>query len=150
MSASEMMLEEELAELRAEVARLREENASLVQTSADLCSACGWRMKFPGAGCQKCEVERLKKNAQARERVLNRQHDLLRAAERERDELRREVDDLRRELEIGGKERGAVLDYLSYRIEMSNYADAIDEFVNAHHEISEGIHHTLNYEELLP
>lgn len=134
----------------AEVARLQEENASLVQTSADLCLDCGWRMKFPGEGCQKCQVDRLKQNAQARERVMNRQHDLLRAAERERDDLRREVEILRAELGSGGKERSVVLDYLSYRIEMSHYSDAIREFINARHEISEGIHHTLNYEELLP
>ena len=107
-------------------------------------------MKFPDECCQKCQVDRLKQNAQARERVLNRQHDLLRAAERERDDLRREVESLRAELGSGGKERSVVLDYLSYRIEMSHYSDAIREFINARHEISEGIHHTLNYEELLP
>jgi hypothetical protein len=41
------------------------------------------------------ENERLRENAEARERFLRREGDLLRAAERERDELRREVADLR-------------------------------------------------------
>lgn len=41
------------------------------------------------------EVERLRENAEARERFLRREGDLLRAVERERDELRREVADLR-------------------------------------------------------
>lgn len=63
------------------------------------------------------EVERLRTNADARERVLNRVHDLLRAAERERDELRAEVSDLRNayvdgEIEGGFKERAAVVTYL--------------------------------------
>ena len=44
----------------------------------------------------------------------------------------------------------AVLDYLAYRIEMSHYADAIKEFINARHEISEGVHLTINYDEVLP
>jgi hypothetical protein len=48
------------------------------------------------------------------------------------------------------QERAAVLDYLAYRIEMSHYADAIKEFINARHEISEGVHLTLNYDEVLP
>ena len=48
------------------------------------------------------------------------------------------------------KERAAVLDYLAYRIEMSHYADAIKEFINARNEISEGVHLTINYDEVLP
>ena len=48
------------------------------------------------------------------------------------------------------EERAAVLDYLAYRIEMSHYADAIKEFINARHEISEGVHLTINYDEVLP
>jgi hypothetical protein len=62
--------------------------------------------------------------------------------------LRKAVDNAREE---GAQaERAVVLDYLSYRAEMSHYADAITEFVNAHHEIGEGAHHTLNYDEVLP
>jgi hypothetical protein len=61
--------------------------------------------------------------------------------------LRAEVEHLRGEAD---RECVAVLNYLTYRIEMSHYADAIDEFINAHHEISEGIHRTLDYDELLP
>jgi hypothetical protein len=57
---------------------------------------------------------------------------------------------LREELVAGGKERGAVLDYLAYRVEMSHYSDAVAEFTNAAEEIREGVHHTLDYEELLP
>ena len=41
------------------------------------------------------EVERLRTNAAARERFLRREGDLLRAAERERDDLRKEVEHLR-------------------------------------------------------
>lgn len=41
------------------------------------------------------EVERLRTNAAARERFLRREGDLLRAAERERDDLRKEVAHLR-------------------------------------------------------
>ena len=48
------------------------------------------------------------------------------------------------------RERAVVLDYLAYRIEMSHYSDAIKEFVNARHEISEGVHHTIDYDEHLP
>jgi hypothetical protein len=48
------------------------------------------------------------------------------------------------------EERAAVLNYLTYRIEMSHYSDAIREFINAREEVSEGVHRTLNYEELLP
>jgi hypothetical protein len=62
--------------------------------------------------------------------------------------LRKAVDNAREE---GVKsERCVVLNYLSYRAEMSHYADAVTEFVNAHHEIGEGSHHTLNYDEVLP
>ena len=62
--------------------------------------------------------------------------------------LRKEVDNAREE---GAQaERAVVLDYLSHRAEMSHYADAVTEFVNAHHEIGEGAHHTLNYDEVLP
>jgi hypothetical protein len=105
-----------LSTLVEEVKRLEAENASLVQTSADLCAECGWRFFVPGDGCQKCEldrlredavvarsvettltveVERLRTNAAARERFLRREGDLLRAAERERDDLRKEVQHLR-------------------------------------------------------
>ena len=48
------------------------------------------------------------------------------------------------------RERAVVVDYLSYRIEMSHYSDAINEFVSARDEIGEGVHHTLNYDDLLP
>lgn len=48
------------------------------------------------------------------------------------------------------EERAAVLDYLAYRIEMSHYSDAIKEFINARNEISEGVHLTINYDEVLP
>ena len=62
--------------------------------------------------------------------------------------LRKAVDNAR---EGGAQaERAVVLDYLSYRAEMSHYPDAITEFVNANHEIGEGAHHTLNYDEVLP
>ena len=47
-------------------------------------------------------------------------------------------------------ERASVLDYLAYRIEMSHYGDAIKEFVNARDEIAEGVHLTINYDEVLP
>jgi hypothetical protein len=46
------------------------------------------------------ENERLKKNAEARERVMRREGNNLRAAERERDELRVEVERLRAERHI--------------------------------------------------
>ena len=48
------------------------------------------------------------------------------------------------------RERAVVLDYLTYRIEMSHYSDAIKEFVNARDEISEGVHHAIDYDEVLP
>jgi len=47
-------------------------------------------------------------------------------------------------------ERGVVLDYLAYRIEMSHYGDAIKEFINARDEIAEGVHHTIDYEKVIP
>lgn len=80
---------------------------------------------------------------------------LLAEVERLRAQRALENEDLARAFDMGRAkgqehEQGVVLDYLTYRIEMSHYADAIKEFVNAHHEISEGIHHTLDYEELLP
>jgi hypothetical protein len=58
-----------------------------------------------------------------------------------------EVERLRAEAD---RERAGVLDYLAYRIEMSHYGDAIKEFVNARHEIREGAHLTINYDEVLP
>lgn len=61
-----------------------------------------------------------------------------------------EVERLRAGAAEGCTERARVLDYLSYRIEMSHYADAIREFINARDEISDGVHHTLNYDEVLP
>jgi hypothetical protein len=62
-------------------------------------------------------------------------------------DLSDEVDRLRADAD---RERAVVLDYLAYRIEMSHYADAIKELMNARDEIAEGIHHTLDYGELLP
>ncbi len=53
----------EAGALVSEVERLRAENAALVQTSADLCIACGWRFFVPGDGCQKCELDRLRGHA---------------------------------------------------------------------------------------
>jgi hypothetical protein len=58
-----------------------------------------------------------------------------------------EIERLRAEVE---RERASVLDYLAYRIEMSHYGDAIKEFVNARDEIAEGVHLTINYDEVLP
>ncbi len=54
------------------------------------------------------------------------------------------------EIERLRAERASVLDYLAYRIEMSHYGDAIKEFVNARDEIAEGVHLTINYDEVLP
>jgi len=47
-------------------------------------------------------------------------------------------------------ERGVVLDYLAYRIEMSHYGDAIKEFIDAREEIADGVHHTIDYKKFLP
>ena len=63
------------------------------------------------------------------------------------DALVAEVERLRAEAE---RERASVLDYLAYRIEISHYGDAIKEFVNARDEIAEGVHLTINYDEVLP
>jgi hypothetical protein len=63
------------------------------------------------------------------------------------DALVAEVERLRAEV---SRERSVVLDYLAYRIEMSHYSDAIREFINARDEISEGVHHTIDYSEVLP
>ena len=119
------------------------------------------------------EVERLRQDAVVNRSVETtltvRDEDRLAAlldAERENTALRAEVARLRAERRLDNAdlahaydfardkgaalERGVVLDYLAYRIEMSHYADAIKEFINARDEIAEGIHHTLDYEELLP
>ena len=45
---------EEVARLRAESATFRRLLAEVVQTSADLCPACGWRFLVPGDGCLNC------------------------------------------------------------------------------------------------
>ncbi len=45
--------------LREEVVERDKEIAALKQTSADLCSECGWRFLVPGVGCQGCERARL-------------------------------------------------------------------------------------------
>ena len=37
-----------------EIDRLREEVDGLVQTSAELCTDCGWRFFVPGRGCLLC------------------------------------------------------------------------------------------------
>ncbi len=58
-----------------------------------------------------------------------------------------EVERLRGEVE---RERGVVVDYLTWRAEMSHYTDAIKEFVNAADEVANGVHHTIDYDEVLP
>jgi uncharacterized coiled-coil DUF342 family protein len=92
-------------------------------------NAYSWSLTPSEAGSVVAEIERLRKEVEDARKAV---------AEVER--LRGEAD----------RECVAVLNYLSYRIEMSHYADAIDEFINAHHEISEGIHRTLDYDEVLP
>ena len=49
-------LEAQLAQARAEIEELRLQNEILVQTTAELCDRCGWRMKFPGQPCRHCEA----------------------------------------------------------------------------------------------
>jgi tRNA(Ile2) C34 agmatinyltransferase TiaS len=49
-------LEARLAQARAEIEELRLQNEILVQTTAELCDRCGWRMKFPGQPCRHCEA----------------------------------------------------------------------------------------------
>jgi hypothetical protein len=61
-------------------------------------------------------------------------------AERENTALRAEL----------GKERAAVVDYLTWRAEMTHYNDAAREFVNAAQEVSDGVHHTIDYDEEEP
>ena len=50
---------DEIERLRAEIAELRLQNEILVQTTAELCDRCGWRMKFPGQPCRHCEAPAL-------------------------------------------------------------------------------------------
>ena len=57
--------------LYAEIGRLNvllnerdKEIAALKQTSADLCSECGWRFLVPGIGCQGCERARLEQEVE--------------------------------------------------------------------------------------
>ena len=69
------------------------------------------------------EVERLRTNAAAREQFLRRDGDLLRAAERERDDLRKEVERLRAEVD---RERAAVVAWLRGRPGYGPVADAIE------------------------
>jgi hypothetical protein len=52
-------LEARLAQARAEIEELRLQNEILVQTTAELCDRCGWRMKFPGQPCRHCEAPAL-------------------------------------------------------------------------------------------
>ena len=99
-----------------------EENGRVIETVAEC--YCGG---YEGHGLHNAEL------------VANAPTDL--------DALVAEVERLRAEV---GRERSAVLDYLAYRIEMSHYSDAIREFVNARDEISEGVHHTIDYSEVLP
>ena len=63
------------------------------------------------------------------------------------DELRAEVERLTAEVD---KERAAVMDYLTWRAEMTHYNDAAREFINARDEVGDGVHHTIDYEEELP
>lgn len=121
---------DEVERLRDEKQRFREAYAALLQSSADLCVVCGWRFFVPDVGCQGCERARLEAEVERTEH-LRSSLDTALMVERER-------------------ERAVVLDYLAYRIEMSHYSDAIKEFVNARHEISEGVHHTIDYDEHLP
>ena len=44
------------AQVSAEIEELRSQNDILVQTTAELCDRCGWRMKFPGQPCRHCEA----------------------------------------------------------------------------------------------
>ena len=44
----------DIAFLLAEVERLTNENDVLIQTSAELCDHCNWRMLFPGEPCKNC------------------------------------------------------------------------------------------------
>jgi hypothetical protein len=52
-------LEARLAQARAEIEELRSQNDILVQTTAQLCDRCAWRMKFPGQPCRHCEAPAL-------------------------------------------------------------------------------------------
>jgi hypothetical protein len=99
-----------------------EENGRVIETVAEC--YCGG---YEGHGLHNAEL------------VANAPTDL--------DALVAEVERLRAEV---SRERSVVLDYLAYRIEMSHYSDAIREFVNARDEISEGVHHTIDYSEVLP
>ena len=58
-----------------------------------------------------------------------------------------EVERLRGEAD---RERGVVVTYLTWRAEMSHYTDAVKEFVNAADEVANGVHHTIDYDEVLP
>jgi hypothetical protein len=57
------------------------------------------------------------------------------------------VERLRGEVE---RERAAVVAYLTWRAEMTHYNDAAREFVNAAQEVSDGVHHTIDYDEEEP
>jgi hypothetical protein len=69
--------------LVSEVERLRAENAALVQTSADLCPACGWRFLVPGDGCLNCEVADLR--MQRDEHLIDTEHAHAEGRDTERD-----------------------------------------------------------------
>lgn len=61
------------------------------------------------------EVERLRANAEARERVMRREGNNLRAAEREREDLRREVERLRDERRIDNEGLAQACDFARNR-----------------------------------
>jgi len=75
-------------------------------------------------------------------------------AERENTALRAMNADLRVMVDgletAAHEERAAVVDYLTWRAEMTHYNDAAREFVNAAQEVSDGVHHTIDYDEEEP
>ncbi len=88
-------LENERNALTAEVARLKAEVEWLREQAVVYHSGETWLT---------VENERLKKNAEARERVMRREGYNLRTAERERDELRIEIERLRGERHIDNEQ----------------------------------------------
>ena len=147
------------ASLYAEIGRLNvllnernKEIAALKQTSADLCSECGWRFLVPSIGCQGCERARL-------EQEVERLKGLMPPDERgpgfvgqgswsvfaekvvaERDALREEVVEKDKEIEWLRGERpavGAWLRQTSERMNDATLSHAADCIEDGEHRVEE-------------
>jgi len=78
-SATTARYDAKIDDLTRKLAEAVAERDALVQTSAELCERCGWRMKFPNEECRNCHAEKLDEAtaAEARATGMEAEYDWL-------------------------------------------------------------------------